>query len=134
MMYIKRGLFAVALLATVYGVSATSIDLDSKDKVIKEAREAVATNYDNNWKVFAKSAQMVLERNVALDEAKEWIDASIQVKETPFNLELMGDYYLAKGDNVQAMDYYVQSLILLKETSIAPDTDGLQSKIWKARG
>ena len=133
-MYIKKGFFAVAMMATVFAVSATTIELEGKDKVVEKAREAVATNYDNNWKVFATSAAMVLEKGIALDEAKKWLDTSIQIKETSFNLELMGDYFMAKGESYKAMDYYVQSLITLKETSIDPNTDNLQAKIWKARG
>ncbi len=133
-MHIKKGLFAVALVATVLTAHATGPKLDNKDKVLEKARSAVASNYDNSWKVFAQSAQMVIAKKVALEEAKEWLEASILIKETPYNLELMGDYYYAVGENRQAMDFWVQSIILLKETAIAPNTEELQAKIWKARG
>ena len=127
----KKSLLAVLVLLSAIVVNANVYV--GKDKVLNKARKAVAGNYDNSWKVFAQSASMIIEQEVALEEAKEWLEASLQIQKTPFNLEVMGDYYFATGDKESAIEYYYESLLLLKETALDPDTGNLQAKIWNAR-
>lgn len=130
-MKIKTRILALAMLVTFASVNATSLDGD--EKVIAKARKAVERTQGNNWKVFATSANMVIEKKIALTEAKKWLDASMKIQETPFNLEIMGDYYRASGDNRKAMSYYVKSIVLLKTLSTNPKTERIQAKIWKSR-
>lgn len=104
-----------------------------KDKVAEKARAAVKNSSEGDWKTYALSAQMVIERKIALNEAKEWLEESLNVKETPFNLEIMGDYYMAAGQAKEAMTYYFKSMNLLKETTVEPNTDAIQQKLWDAR-
>ena len=130
-MKMKRSLMAVLVILSALVASAHTYD--GKDRVLDKARKAVASNFDNNWKVFAKSASLVIGEGVGLEEAKEWLEASLSVQKTPFNLEVMGDYYFAIGDRNAAVKYYHQSLLLLKENNLNPDTGNLQVKIWKAR-
>lgn len=127
----KKSLLAVLVLLSAIVVNAHVYD--SKDKVLNKARKAVASNFDNSWKVFAQSASMIIEKDIALEEAKEWLEASLKIQKTSFNLEVMGDYYLATGDKETAIKYYYESLLLLKETALNPDTGQLQAKIWNAR-
>lgn len=124
-------MLAVLVLLSTLAVQAG--DLSGKDKVLNKARKAVESNFDNNWKVFAQSASMVIEKGVGLEEAKSWLEASLQIQKTPYNLEVMGDYFLATGDNKSAIKYYYESLVLLKESTMDPDTENLQAKIWNAR-
>ena len=132
----KKSLLAVLVLLSAFIVNADvaiKSDFVGKDKVLNKARKAVASNFDNNWKVFAQSASMIIEEEVALEEAKAWLDASLKIQKTSFNLEIMGDYYFATGDKKSAIKYYHESLVLLKETNLNPDTGKLQAKIWKSR-
>lgn len=132
----KKNLLAVLVLLSAIVVKAHVVNPNfnaGKDKVLIKARKAVAGNFDNNWKVFAQSAQMIIEEGVALEEAKSWLDTSLKIQKTPFNLEVMGDYYFTKGDKASAIKYYLESLVLLKETNLNPDTGFLQAKIWKSR-
>lgn len=124
------------LLAVLVLLSTTVVNAEvyaGKDKVLNKARKAVESNFDNSWKVFAQSASMIIEEDIALEEAKEWLETSLKIQRTPFNLEVMGDYYFAIGDNKAAIKYYYESLLLLKENTLDPDTGKLQAKIWKAR-
>ena len=127
----KKSLLAVLVLLSALVVNAHIYD--GKDKILNKARKAVASNFDNSWKVFAQSASMIIDKGVALEEAREWLEASLKIQKTPFNLEVMGDYYFATGDNKTAIKYYYESILLLKETTLNPDTGPLQAKIWKAR-
>ncbi len=127
----KRNLLAVLVLLSAFAVNAHVYV--GKDKVLNKARKAVASNFDNSWKVFAQSASMVIDQDIALEEAKEWLEASMKIQKTPFNLEVMGDYYIATGDKKTAIKYYYESLLLLKENTLDPDTGELQAKIWNAR-
>ncbi len=127
----KKSLLAVLVLLSAIVVNAHVYD--GKDKVLNKARKAVASNFDNSWKVFAQSASMIIEKEVALEEAKSWLDASLKIKKTAFNLEVMGDYFIAIGDKESAMEYYYESLLTLKATTLNPDTGQLQAKIWNAR-
>lgn len=127
----KKSLLAVLVLLSAIVVNAHVYE--SKDKVLNKARKAVASNFDNSWKVFAQSASMVIEKDIALDEAKDWLETSLKIQKTPFNLEVMGDYYLAVGKKEAALEYFYESLLLLKTTTVDPDTGQLQAKIWNAR-
>ncbi|MDW3193869.1 MAG: hypothetical protein R8G66_15965 [Cytophagales bacterium] len=135
----KKSLLAVLVLLSAIVVNANVANTNvanpnfGKDKVLNKARKAVASNFDNSWKVFAQSASMIIKEDVALEEAKSWLDASLKIQKTSFNLEVMGDYYFATGDKKSAIKYYHESLVLLKETTLNPDTGQLQAKIWKSR-
>lgn len=130
----KKSLLAVLVLLSAIVVHANVVNPNiGKDKVLNKARKAVASNFDNSWKVFAQSASMIIEEGVALEEAKSWLDASLKIQKTSFNLEVMGDYFFATGDKAAAIKYYHESLVLLKETTLDPDTGQLQAKIWKSR-
>ncbi len=127
----KKSLLAVLVLLSAIVVNAHVYT--GKDKVLNKARKAVASNFDNSWKVFAHSASLIIAEDIALEEAKEWLEASLKIQKTSFNLEVMGDYYFTMGDKKSAIKYYHESLLLLKETTLNPDTGQLQAKIWNAR-
>lgn len=127
-MKIRRSLLAVLVLLSAFAVNASG-----KDRVLNKARKAVESNFDNNWKVFAQSASMVIERGVGLEEAKAWLETSLDIQKTPYNLEVMGDYFFETGDKKSAVKYYYESLVMLKASSLDPDTQALQAKIWKSR-
>ena len=70
---------------------------------------------------------------VNLREAADWIDQSLSIKETSYNLEVKGDYYFASNLHDEALTYYVRSMIKGMEETPGFDTRDIQAKIVKVR-
>ncbi|MEO1050012.1 MAG: hypothetical protein AAFX87_05285 [Bacteroidota bacterium] len=126
-----KSFFAVLLAATL--ISVNSFAVAPSDKAVEKARKAVANASPDDWETFAKSAQMCIRKNVNMAEAQEWLEKSIAIKATSFNLEVMGDYFMKNKLPVKAMEYYVKSIDKAKRTNVNADTGDLQTKINQAK-
>lgn len=103
------------------------------DKTIEKARAAVEAAGPDDWETLAKSAEMCIRKNVNMTEAKQWIDASMEIKESPLALEVAGDYYKANKLYTKATDHYVKSMLALKKSDFYADTSHLEAKIDKVK-
>lgn len=114
-------------------ISSYSMNLEAKsDKTVDKARSAVENASPDDWQTYAKSAQMLIRKKANMAEAKMWIEKSIEIRETPFNLEIMGDYYVKNNLPKQAIKFYIKSMDKLKENDANIDTAEIQDKIVKA--
>lgn len=104
-------------------------DENKADKVTLKAREAVDKASPDDWYTYAKSAEKCLAKGVNLKEAAEWLDRSIEIKETAYNLELKGDYYRSNKLPDKALEYYVKSLKVGKKQDFDFDATAIQKKI-----
>jgi hypothetical protein len=77
----------------------------------------------------AISAEKCFKKNVNLKEASEWLDQSLEIAKTPFNLELKGDYYNVNRLPDKALEYYVQAMNVLKENDGEADVSKIQKKV-----
>ena len=87
-----------ALLITFLGTSFTyaGVNLDDKDsKSVIKARKAAENAAPDDWTTFAQSAALCIRKNTNMKEASQWIDKSLEIQETQYNLEVKGDYYKA---------------------------------------
>lgn len=103
------------------------------DKTVEKARAAVKAASPDDWETLAKSAEMCVRKNVNLTEAKEWIDASMAIKESALALEVCGDYYKANKLYTKATDHYVKSMLAMKKQDFHANTSHLESKIDKLK-
>ncbi len=117
----------------------TAITVDAKDKAAKEekitikARDFVENAEPNDWKAYAKGADKCIKKGVNLKEAESWLKKSMEIKKTPYNLEVQGDLYLAKNQLEDAIHYYLKSMNLTKEKNHEADVSRLQQKVQSLR-
>ncbi|UII28143.1 hypothetical protein LVD15_06885 [Fulvivirga maritima] len=121
---------ALALIAVF--MMSVSVMAASPDKTTEKAREAVSKAAPDDWYTLAESAEMCFKKGVNLKEAKQWLDTSLQIKESAFAHEVAGDYYMSYKLYEKAITSYVNSMKLLKQKDFYADTDALQAKIDKA--
>lgn len=116
-------LFSVAFLA--WNAHATN-----DDKLIEKARTAVAIAEPGDWFTLASWAEKCIKKGVNLKEAGEWVEKSIAIRETAFNVSVKGDYYVAIKENEKALEAYLRSLELVSAEDEF-DVAAVQSKIAK---
>ena len=116
----KRSL-KIAMLSCLFTWGMFSLTYAS-DRTTEKTREAVEEASPDDWYTLAANAERCFKKNVNLKEAAEWLDASLAIIETPYNLSLNGDYYRMNRLPEQAMQYYVKALNAITnnpETSIS---------------
>ena len=95
--------------------SVTFARLD--DRTTYKTRDAVENASPDDWYTLAISAEKCFKKKVNLKEASEWLDQSLEIAETPFNLELKGDYYNNNRLPDKALEYYVRTMNKIKENA-----------------
>ncbi len=118
---------AIAIAVLSSSVSLASTD----DRMIEKTRETVENAGQYDWYTLAICAKKCFEKNVNLKEAANWLNQSLEIAETPFNLELKGDYYYQNQLPDKALDYYVRAMNMLKIRDGEADIAGIQKKVSK---
>lgn len=82
-------------------------------KSTQELSEALTHAAEDDYEIYAKSAQIIVNWNTDLETAKEWIDTSNEIEENALAYEVLGDYYLHLGNNEKAIESYEKSLSIV---------------------
>ena len=125
---IMMALAAVFVSASVYAAPGTA-----ENKTVEKARLAVEEAAPDDWHTYAESAEKCMRKKVNLKEAKVWLDKSLNIKETPYNLAIMGDYYNMNDLPEKALEYYVKSLRVGLEQDIHYEDAVTHAKMMKVR-
>ncbi len=96
---------------------------------VEKAQEKVAKADSNDYTAYAMGAEVCIDRGENLDEAFSWLKQSLEIKETPYNLELMGDYYKVTGEKRKAYIYYVSAMEKAREVNPEYKDNKLARKI-----
>lgn len=124
----KISIFSAIILFV--GFSFSSYAKDGKEKkVVAKYQETVDNAAPDDWYTLAECADICLRKKINCKEISIWLDESLKIKETPFNLEVKGDYYVANNLPEKAGDYYLKALILGTDNDSKFDATGLQTKI-----
>ena len=107
-------LFVILLLTAS---SFASLANAPSDRIVRQARQEVAAASADDWHTLATAAEKCLIKNVNQEEALVWLDKSIAIKETAYNLILKGDYQAANGLAEVALEYYSRSIRVGKLTN-----------------
>ena len=126
----KRSIFSLAVLFLF--AFATMVQA-KEGKAVQKAKEAVSNAAPDDWMTYAESAEVLLKKNTSLNDVSEWLDKSIAVKESSYNLELKGDYYMATNLPKKAMEFYIKSIQKGKEESESYNLLEVQDKIRKVQ-
>jgi hypothetical protein len=135
MNYIARNarLMMLTLASVFISASIYAAPNDPNKKTAEKARVAVEEAAPDDWHTYAESAEKCLRKKVNLPEAKQWLDRSLEIRQTPYNLSVMGDYYKMNQLPEKALEYYVKSLRLGMEQDITYQDPVTHTKMMKVR-
>jgi len=129
---VRLTMLALAAIFTSAGVFAAPIGIEN-NRTAEKARQAVEEAAPDDWYTYAESAEKCLRKKVNLKEAKGWLERSLEIKETTYNLAVMGDYYSHNNLTEKAFQYYVNSLRVGLEQDINYQDPITHEKMMKAR-
>lgn len=120
-------------MALVLAMAVTFVSFAHQpgEKTIEKARNAVENASPDDWHTLAASAEKCLNKEINLKEANEWLDRSIQIKATAYNLSLKGDYYALNKLPKKAVEYYVKAANAAKSNDSKADVTEYQRKIGR---
>ncbi len=122
--------FSFALCLSFFTlISGASFANPTDDKTTLKAREAVENASPDDWMAYASSAEKCMKKNVNLKEAAAWIDKSMAIKETSYNLRLKGLYYEKNNLPEKALECYINSLRAGLEDDINYSDEKTQLKV-----
>lgn len=105
----------------------------NESRTVQKAREMVEESAYHDWRTLAKAAERCIVIDKNLKEAYDWLEMSIELKETVYNLTVLGDYYLKNDLPVKAMNSYLKALGIARNEVRDFDGRELESKIWVVR-
>lgn len=121
-------LFLVSLASASFASSMNKDD-EKEDKVTMKMRESVSKASPDDWYTLAMAAEKCIKKGVNLTEASEWLDKSLSIKETSYNLTVKGDYYKANRLPDKALEYYVKAIRAGKAEDATFNSAEIQEKI-----
>jgi hypothetical protein len=99
-----------------------TLKVDTIDKVLTVARKAVAEGKPDDWRTPYRAAAFCLDNNVALGEAKAWLDKSVAVKETMYNLAGQARLLAMEGKKAEAIALAQKAIAVGKAADPKADT------------
>lgn len=97
---------------------AFPVKIEVIQKVLANARKAVAESTPDDWRTPYRAAAFCLDNGVNLEEAGAWLDRSIAAKATFYNTLGKARWTFAKGDKAGAIALATKAI----EIGQAPDT------------
>ncbi len=98
------------VILLVGSVVSSSLAGNRIDKTTQKAREAVEQAAPDDWHTLAQSAERCLLKGVNMKEVAVWLDESLAIQETAYNLRLKGDYYMSNQLPEKALACYSKSI------------------------
>lgn len=121
----------LATITAVVVLSSSTLFANVDDRTVEKTRDAVESSSPDDWYTLAVSAEKCFKKKVNLKEASKWLDQSLEIAETPFNLELKADYYVENKLPDKALEYYVRAMNTAKTHNGEADVTKIQKKIAK---
>ncbi len=125
----KRLMMFTWIIILVGMTSGTFARDGKEDKIINKYKEIIENSSPDDWYTLAKSADICLQKNINRKEVAEWLDRSLSIRETPYNLEVKGDYFRINNLPEKAGKCYLKAIQIGSENDSNFDTKDLQAKI-----
>jgi len=120
------------IILLLCAVNLSGYPADGKnEKILNKNREIINNTAPDDWYTLASCAKSCLKKNVLNKEVAEWIDRSIEIKKTSYNMEVKGDYYIINRLPEKAGEYYLEAIRIGFDEDKNFDSSELQSKIAK---
>lgn len=118
------------MVLLVCGVSLYVYSSDGKsEKILTKNRDIVQESAPDDWYTLAFCAEQCIKKNIVNKEVAEWIDKSLEIKKSSFNLEIKGDYYMKNKLPKKAGEFYLEAIKVGLEEDKNFNYSDLQSKI-----
>ncbi|MEH0155536.1 hypothetical protein V6R21_15420 [Limibacter armeniacum] len=99
-------LFAALVMLMSFSYANDKEKNKKKAQEIEYIRSAVENGSKGDWNLYARAAQICINRGYNMDQAYEWVSHSIDLHNNPLNNEILGDYYMRMGDTIGAYEVY----------------------------
>lgn len=123
----------VILLFSTASVLADGND-SRKDELIGKYQSRIDKAKEHDWQTYAECADELLSLRITCEEVCNWIEKSIQIKETVKNRTLKGDLMVLQGKYTEAKKEYIKAIALAQHSDEAHLIADLQWKILVASG
>jgi tetratricopeptide (TPR) repeat protein len=80
-----------------------NIKIDTDSLAYKNIKKAIAEIKPDDWVVYAASANYAADNNLHIEEAMDWIEKSISIKETYYNYFVKAKLLCRNGQNKEAL-------------------------------
>lgn len=127
-----KNIVKIATLA-IMAVSTVSFATHNDDKATIKSRQIVENATPDDWKALAQAAAICVDKKTNLTQASEWLEKSVSIKETAFNLEVKGDYLVLSNQPEKAMPLYIKAMQIGLNNESGFDVKSLQAKIGNLR-
>ena len=122
------------ILLTAQFTYADNLSSVEEEALILKHSEAVDKAKPKDWKTPALCANDIVTQRIKSTEALEWVNKSIEIKETVFNRVVKGDYFVVNDEIEKAQKEYIRAINLARETGKNEMIPGIQWKVLVAMG
>lgn len=111
------------------------IQVETVEHALTSARAAMASLAADDQQTAFRCASFAFQNNVAPDEARQWIDKSISIKETWLNLRLKADMMAKEGKTAEAIQFGEKAIAVGKTDAPADEIAKIEKQVaeWKAK-
>ena len=99
---------------------AFDIQVETVEHALASARAAMASLAADDYNTAFRCAAFAFQNNVAPDEARQWIDKSISIKETWLNLRTKADMLAKDGKTAEAIQFGEKAIAVGKADADTP--------------
>ncbi len=112
---------------------AFEIQVETIDHALANARAAMASLAPDDNQTAFRCAAFAFQNNVAPDEARQWIDKSISIKETWLNLRTKADMLAKDGKTTEAIQTAEKAIAVGKNDAPAEEIAKIEKQVaeWK---
>ncbi|MFC2124234.1 hypothetical protein ACFLU5_05440 [Bacteroidota bacterium] len=122
------------ILLTTQITYADNLTCAEEEALMIKHSESVEKAKPKDWKTPALCANDVITQRIKSKEALEWVNKSIEIKETIFNRVVKGDYYVVNEEIDKAQKEYIRAINLARETGKNEMIPDIQWKVLVAMG
>jgi hypothetical protein len=112
---------------------AFEIQVETVEHALANARAAMASLAADDHQTAFRCASFAFQNNVAPDEARQWIDKSISIKETWLNLRVKADMMAKEGKTAEAIQFGEKAIAVGKTDAPADEIAKIEKQVaeWK---
>ena len=109
------------------------IQVETVEHALKNARAAMASLAPDDHQTAFRCASFAFQNNVAPDEARQWMDKSISIKETWLNLRVKADMLAKEGKTAEAIKFGEKAIAVGKTDAPADEIAKIEKQVaeWK---
>ncbi len=86
------------------------IEVDTDNQVMALIEKAIDQAGDDNWETYNQSAGYLISKERDLDQAEEWLNTSLEIKETWRNCFNKGRLMEARGNHLDAIEWLEKAI------------------------